>query len=927
MFWRLHQELQDGGLSPPRGCVDLDEELAQDAALAPGGGPVYGNSRRWSKRAFFRSKGDCQTLDHDARTMIICEIIRNCKQHLGRERDPRTSALPLGVHVGWVRVVLSFWVLIGVILSLVPSAAGWLVEFDRIASWNDTSFQTQTCSAKLFLDRSDLVDATQHIPSTCFAAPPASTTSAEDQVVGGEMTTVLEEGGGDFSTRRGAPATGSSWSPGASSSAERAMDAKLHRLYDLACQNCAYFMQSEVILGQNHDTTTGDQPLDVERLEKYELRPTLQGCQFHDEMASLARELFPELGKMLGISVTIVTPLHLASDSDLLHPSNRMYYKAATFSSHAQRVPPDLVVPERRRASPTGGRALGTRTSSLHFEPEQDVEARRAPVGAPADISPGSSSTPQEPSRNHPGSGGGMGISDFLHDDRAFQEELIARLGRLNFCEVSFFAVWALVAQWYVVRISASYLAQEYAFLDSGHVFENLRHYTQTGFSLAQPWPISHRMIPLHMNFYAFTRGGCCVPSQCAQSQDRLVLRVKTHSRCGMQFTDKTLVNLCRARYSDMKTETTSSSSAMTTTHGLKPVVLSSPEFPPSCPPASFGGTGGERTSRSEQSAAEDDKSGATAVVDGAPARKDGIGEENKYLFRVRRNQCSYESGLWAEPMADRFKCMMTTIGIRQQFQPGDTVFDWGSGCGHMLTWFAKYFGIRGFGIEILEPAVQFSQAFGVGSYCQADGNRGLSWIPNESFDHVVSCGALIHAAQPCAQLQELLLKVKVGGTAWLGCMPLLEDRKNLKQDEGQVDKKEDGEDVVPHHAASASSKKNVDASDVHHHRGGHQSATRSGATYAVSQLTRAEWIQCVRDVKPFPDQTEDAELSREDEGSVARRTSPRTEDFFSVMAVQDHILFDSDSEMYALEFSYVKEPNWFSMTSEHFSLLIKRQA
>merc|ERR1711971_119823 len=126
---------------------------------------------------------------------------------------------------------------------------------------------------------------------------------------------------------------------------------------------------------------------------------------------------------------------------------------------------------------------------------------------------------------------------------------------------------------------------------------------------------------------------------------------------------------------------------------------------------------------------------------------------------------------------------------MRFNMLPYQRLFDWGSGCGHMTTWFAKYFGVLPFGLDILEGSVSWANAFSAGRHCHYDGNQNLDWIPNQFFDFVVSCGALIHATDQCSKAKELLRKVKVGGKAWFGCMPYRE--KEPKEDAKESEEEE----------------------------------------------------------------------------------------------------------------------------------------
>ncbi|CAD7945011.1 unnamed protein product [Amoebophrya sp. A25] len=694
----------------------------------------------------------------------------------------------------------------------------WKLSLQRVAHYNDTSYKKDVCSVTAFLDPSSI------LPDAAQGKPPPPLCLGPTQ------------------------------------------DNKLHQLYDLTCTKCPYFLQSSVVSAQPALEENGPW---VQRSEEYDLRPTLDGCQFDDELALLAREVFPELGEKLGISVAVLAPLHLASEVELLNVHNRMFYKPSTFG---------------------GAQVAG------------NLEANKV-------------------------------IAEWSDD--MLRRQLLERRTRLGFCETSFLAVWALVAQWYLVRVSPGYLAQEYIFLDGGHLFTE-----DEAFSVLQPWPLSHRAIPLRMNFYPFTRGGCCDPAVC--SSNKLVLRVQTHPRCGMQFSDRTLTTLCRARFDEE--EMTSSPVVEAATPSRSTSSRKSRRLPlPECPPAptSVVDIAAQLAERMQQrgEAVEDEK-----------REKAKAHLENKYEYRVLRNQCSYESGLWAEPMADRFKCMTTTIGVRLNMRPGERVLDYGTGCGHMLTWFSKFFGVRGLGVDILHPAITWAKQWSVGRYCHVaedhdaeqdsqqlektaenDGHNStktmfstpplFSYFPPESFEYIVSCGALIHAKDACGQLRRLLRSLTVGGKAWFGCMPMLTDeekRKNLYSGAGEKILKtseallevasEDGSTTTI--TTSSSIRDNLTGLLTDDEKdspaagpGDVEKPSPKRVTYAASQLTQKEWIQCVTDNSWSPNHV------------------------YTAFAVQDYILFDGDSEMYALEHAQSKEPEWFSMTGEHFSLLIEKKS
>mmetsp|Transcript_29473 Transcript_29473/g.75521 ORF Transcript_29473/g.75521 Transcript_29473/m.75521 type:complete len:173 (-) Transcript_29473:170-688(-) len=108
---------------------------------------------------------------------------------------------------------------------------------------------------------------------------------------------------------------------------------------------------------------------------------------------------------------------------------------------------------------------------------------------------------------------------------------------------------------------------------------------------------------------------------------------------------------------------------------------------------------------------------------------------------------------------------------ILQPRAPGQTVLDWGSGCGHMLSWFKMLFDVDGFGVEYTEAASTWSSKYSLGHTCRTDG-RNLSFIPDAMFDHVVSEASLLHLAsyeELCSTVGQLVRKLRPGGSAFFG--------------------------------------------------------------------------------------------------------------------------------------------------------------
>lgn len=141
-----------------------------------------------------------------------------------------------------------------------------------------------------------------------------------------------------------------------------------------------------------------------------------------------------------------------------------------------------------------------------------------------------------------------------------------------------------------------------------------------------------------------------------------------------------------------------------------------------------------------------------------------------KYGERAEAHQCQSSKGMWREAMSDVHKCVLITVAHIMDFRPGQLVLDWGSGCGHKLSWAKQLFGVDGVGLDVEGKAVQWAQQHSAGIFCHADG-RNLEWLPAEAFDHVISYAALYHLPKTdqCHAGIQLLRKLRVGGKAFFG--------------------------------------------------------------------------------------------------------------------------------------------------------------
>ncbi|CAJ1399833.1 unnamed protein product [Effrenium voratum] len=141
-----------------------------------------------------------------------------------------------------------------------------------------------------------------------------------------------------------------------------------------------------------------------------------------------------------------------------------------------------------------------------------------------------------------------------------------------------------------------------------------------------------------------------------------------------------------------------------------------------------------------------------------------------KYEMRANQLQCQDSRGMWHEAMSDVHKCVLITVAHWLRFRPKELVLDWGSGCGHKLSWAKMLFDVDGLGVEIQEPAARWAQRHSAGKFCHGDG-RNLSWVPEDTFDHVISYASIYHLEreEQCSVGIQLVRKLKVGGRAFLG--------------------------------------------------------------------------------------------------------------------------------------------------------------
>jgi SAM-dependent methyltransferase len=97
-------------------------------------------------------------------------------------------------------------------------------------------------------------------------------------------------------------------------------------------------------------------------------------------------------------------------------------------------------------------------------------------------------------------------------------------------------------------------------------------------------------------------------------------------------------------------------------------------------------------------------------------------------------------------------------------------VLDWGSGCGFKLSWLAQLYGTHNFGLDVAPAPVAWAKKHSSGQHGCTDAAT-LSWIPDATFDAIISYAALYHLTQDsqCGVVHEMLRVLRPLGRIYIG--------------------------------------------------------------------------------------------------------------------------------------------------------------
>ncbi|CAD7931970.1 unnamed protein product [Amoebophrya sp. A120] len=206
-----------------------------------------------------------------------------------------------------------------------------------------------------------------------------------------------------------------------------------------------------------------------------------------------------------------------------------------------------------------------------------------------------------------------------------------------------------------------------------------------------------------------------------------------------------------------------------------------------------------------------------------------------KYNDRMDRHKlfstCQFGTEMWEFDQRSRHYCMINSLAHHLQLLPNESIFDFGSGCGHKMMWLQQLYGVRVYGVDIIKGAVDFANKYSADNvfvlpqstemkspsstssfaasakgttiphqkedsdqaesrvqhhehqqqhqqqkFCQVnyDQSLHLPFIKDNSFDYVLTCSVvqLLSIRAQCIWLKSVLRILKDTGKLVISCLP-----------------------------------------------------------------------------------------------------------------------------------------------------------
>lgn len=102
------------------------------------------------------------------------------------------------------------------------------------------------------------------------------------------------------------------------------------------------------------------------------------------------------------------------------------------------------------------------------------------------------------------------------------------------------------------------------------------------------------------------------------------------------------------------------------------------------------------------------------------------------------------------------------------------TVFDWGAGCGFMMHYLKELYPgkkMNMFALDLNPANMQWARDKKYVDYAVGKEGSNINWIPDGSFDRIISVGAILHLPKNEQKelLQTMVSKLKTNGMIWIG--------------------------------------------------------------------------------------------------------------------------------------------------------------